>query len=469
VAHVLRVTNGTTTVNLTGGPITLAQYTPRSPETTVEEATAWALEDGGEVFAVAHRNVAEPIELTIVDSTTALVRAKVNALEMLLEEAAERQRRRIGSRVYVEFQPGASGDIYRSELLYGRLELGNELLGMDWRAPGARALLSWKRRFYWEGPQSELPLANGNGSGTGGRTIHNHDDGGAGHDNYVAIDGDDVEGVLPAPIRLEITNTYNQSTRTWDVYVGQNIWSSPGSLDHIIEAEDRDYVAGSASPQSDGSCSGGYKQPSTWPVDAQTLLLRFDLSTALLGACAGNYFRLLARFPTDPPETGCFIQPKITFPSGTPITVVAEGREIELNDHTLQSLGVMQIPPWLPGETSLYPVDLCIYGRQAGGGTLVWDYIQLTPLDGWRALIPRGYGAEYQIRIVDDGIAGSIWTDGWSGSQKTGHYLGRGRPIHLWPGRDQRLYFLAGNSNQNSEIARTHSIRAYYRPRRLTL
>lgn len=468
MGHLLRVTDGTTTVNLSGGPIYQRGYVPRSPNVSTVEFTAESLRDGGELFAITRRNVVETAPVVITGSTTDVMRGYVRSLEGLFCQAEARQMRGVGDRVYVEFQPGESGDIFRSELGYGRVEIGKELLTW-WPEMAMEAAVVWKRRFYWEGPEVELALTNGGGSGTGGRTVYNHDDGDSGHDNYVAIDGEDVEGVIPAPMRLELRNTYDVSARAYDFLVGHNVFANPASLAHILEGEDAAYVAGGATATASGACSGGYYQTATWTGDNETMLYRFVLSASLLAACAGNYFRLLARVASNP-GTGVKVKPKIKFPSGSALTVVGEAQEMTLAATSqLQDLGVLQIPPWLTGETGLYPVDLCLYGRKTGGGSVDLDFVQLTSLDSYRVLTPRGYGAPYLVTVVDDGIGGSVWADTWPSSGKAGHYIAHGQPVHLWPGRDQRLYLLVVDSGSDVVVARTASVRVYYRPRRLTL
>jgi hypothetical protein len=164
------------------------------------------------------------------------------------------------------------------------------------------------------------------------------------------------------------------------------------------------------------------------------------------------------------------IQAKVGFPSGTPLTSVAEAAEVTLGSNYIQDLGVLQLPPWLRGETGLYPVDLILYARREGGsGSFSLDFIQLTPLDSYRVLTPRGYGAAYGVTVVDDSIMNSLYTMGWDSSYKTGHYMHRGEPIMLWPARDQRLYILGTSDVSGSAVERTYSVRVYYRPRRLTL
>jgi hypothetical protein len=159
-----------------------------------------------------------------------------------------------------------------------------------------------------------------------------------------------------------------------------------------------------------------------------------------------------------------YVQPKVMFF----LTPVFEGPEVLLDDtERLQDLGVVQLPPWLPGETSQASVTLALYLRKTGGGTLYTDFLQLSCLDGWRRLSPRGYGLPYNCRLVDDGIASLVWTDGWPG--KAGHYIGYGRPIHVWPGKAQRLYFLVDSETRTAQIERIYDVWINYRPRRLTL
>lgn len=466
---ILRITDGTTTIDLAGGTssITLEEdYVPRPPEVSETEFTAESLYDGGELVAATRRNVAESVPVALVGSSRAALVTAINSIETLFEQARVRQERGVGARVYVEYRKADSGDVYRSEILQGTVEPAQDTAGeMWWAAGAARAFVAWKRRFYWEGPEAALTLTNSHGSGSGGITVYNHDD--SGHDNYVAIAAGAVGGVIPAPAKLSITNSYNVASRLYNVYVGHNVWSNPATLTHILEGEAAAYAAGGADVAS-ATCSGGYYKSVTWSGDSLTQANRWVLSTSLLNACAGGWFRLLGRFTYT--DATVKLTPKITFPSGTPLTVVGEAPEVTLsNSYTLQDLGVLQIPPWLRGETDLYPVDLTLYGRRTGGGTFYLDFLQLTPLDGYRVLIPRGYGAAYGITLVDDGPAASVYTTGWGSSYKTGHYIPTGQPVMLFPGKAQRLYLLGTHSSGGSEIERTYTVSVSYRPRRLTL
>lgn len=460
---ILRLTDGTDTVSLVGGTIYRVEYVPRGPKLSTVEYEPGPTADGGEVAAIARPNVVESCRISAVEDTGDNLRTTLQSVEALFEAAIEYQNRRGASRVYVEFAAEDDDDVYRSEILYGTMEPGLDTLSL-WADAAVEATLTWKRRFYWEGPEAELSLDNTHGSGTGGVTVYNHYD--AVHENFVDITGTDVEGVLLAPVRLEIENTYNDSARLYNVFVGHNVYADPSDLDTILEGQDADSPAGAGT--GDADCSGGkYKATSTLAA-AQANVMEWDLSSSLLGHCNGRWFRLLMRLKDKDTTSGTDIQPKILFA----VTPVSEGEEVRLNSsHELQDLGVVQLPPWLQGmDADLYSVTLALYGRRASAtGSLDVDFVQLTPMDGYRVLKPRGYGCSFGIRLVDDAIGGWLWTDGWSGDQRTGHYYGEGQPLQLVPGKNQRLYFLMTNSSSGCEIVRTASVRVYYRPRRVAM
>ncbi len=466
MAHVLRLTDYTVTVNLAGGTddITLLNYVPTSPQLSPVEAAAWAMEDGGRVTTVTRRNVTEPCDVTIEADTTAEIRTALNSIEVLLRQAEEAQRYGMADRVYVEFQPGGTGTVYRSEVYYGKVDVSSDALGLHWHAPALQSRITWRRAFYWEAAsQTELSLANGSGSGTGGITVYNHND--SGHDNWVDIDGGDVGGVIPTPIYITMENTYNDSDRLYTARLAHNVFSTPSTFPHILEGEDADYVYLSPSPTASGLASEGFYQPCTWTGDNWVNTFRWTLSTSLLNAAKGGFFRVLMKL-SNSITAGHWVRMQITFPTGTPLTVVYQAPDVSLPQLRLTDLGVVQIPPWLPGTDDYIAVDLTFYQRFTGGSSIYIDYLQLTPLDGFRRYEPRGYGLPYGYTLHDDGPNGLLWSQ--SGTAKLGYFRAYGDPIQLWPGKDQRLYLQVRDTG-GSDIARTTELRVYYRPRRLTL
>lgn len=462
---ILRLTDGTTTINLTGGTNSLylsENYAPVAPDPEVA-AVASQLRDGGDVTSVLLRNVSEAAVLAAVAATFATVQTAINAVEALLVQAAQRRNTGKGAAVYVEYRPGDSGTIYRSELLYGRLAVEAESASAAWIDTGAvRVVVAWTRRFYWEGSETELALDNGTtpSKTTGGVTVYNHDD--SGHDNWVDIAGGDITGVLPSPLEVRMYNSYNVSPRTYRAAVAGNTFSTPATFSHILEGENASDIAGGAAATVDANSSNGYYQAASWAASTETKIMQWSLNAAYLAKTAGYNFRLLARVLAA--DSGLRVRPKIRFS----LTTLWEGAEVAIGTPDLQDLGIVRLPPWLAGQTNLYDIDLALYGRRTGGAAVSIDFVQVTALDGYRYLEPRGYGAAYGTTLVDDGIEDLLYVD-WGGIGLIGHYTGQGQRVHAWPGRALRLYFLVENDSGSVDIARTHTIRVYYRPRVLSV
>lgn len=256
-------------------------------------------------------------------------------------------------------------------------------------------------------------------------------------------------------------NSYNVSARTDEMVVAGNTFSAPTTFNHILEGENAASIAGGAAPTADANSSNGYYQQASWTASTETKIMEWTLNAAYLAKTAGYNFRLLARIVSA--DSGLRVRPKIRFS----LTTLWEGAEIAVNSSGLSDLGAVRLPPWLAGQTNLYDIELALYGRRTGGATVSIDFVQVTPLDGYRYFEPRGYGAAYATTLVDDGIEDLLYVS-WGGPL-IGHYIGQGQRVHAWPGRALRLYFLAENTSGSVDIARTHTIRAYYRPRVLSV
>lgn len=282
--------------------------------------------------------------------------------------------------------------------------------------------------------------------------------------NYVEIAAASVDGDLPGLTRLEISNMYNSSTIASRIWIGQNWQSDPANLVHILQAEDADSVT----PIPDGTCSGGGKVEATWSGTTESVIMAWDLTTALLDQLAGHYQRMLIRFASAP-GANTWLRLSIYLD----VTPIWSGPLVYLDPYYyLQELSSLRLPPYLLDAGTLYPLTLKLSAKHAlsGSHSMYIDYMQITPLDGWRKLTaPLGYYLDYQMRLVDDGIDHYLYADGSSPAGKIGHYVGEGSPIMLQPNALQRLYFLSDNDTLGSAVQRTLVVKAYYRPRRWTV
>ena len=444
------VGSGSTNIQLNSNGIYTLEYSPRS---------------GG-----SEATITETAKLLITGASASAVAATIRQIEAALQQAAVYEDSKRGERIYVQNQPVNLSAAVQSVMKRGKVLLHDEVLtGWQWGSHKVEISVIWEREGEWEDvADTAVPLTNGNGTNvTTGINVYNCNDGvGAApnkRNNYVEIGSTAILGSRPGVCRIEATNQYNSATRLNNVWIAHNIYSDPANFQHVLEGEAVSY---GGTTVANSGCSGGNYRSFTWVGDTQQIIARWLLDSTYLSRAAGRWFKVLAAFVTSPDNIR--LQCKITFPAGTPLTVVSTSQEVLMAAPGIyiREIGTLQIPPWLAGETDLYPVDLSLYARKVGGGTLGIDYLQITPLDSYRLLTPRGYGLDYQTRIVDDGINDLIWSDGWSGTQKTGHYTAEGERVKLWPGMTQRLCFLQASGSIGMQVIdRLLNVKVYYRAR----
>ena len=444
MANVFSLTDGATTVNLNSGDYSTLNYPLFAPNG--EE-----LEQG---------TVSETIDLLIGGSTAATTQTNARAIESLLEAARRRQRSGSGPRVYMQAQLDSDASTWRSEVIDGRLT-GEQSVNQLWRTRIEAGLLL-TRRAWWEGAEAELQLSTSNASAaTGGRTIYNHDDSGTGHDNWVQIASSQVGGVLPAPVRIEMTNTVGSAQSYTKLFLATNAYSDPGNFTHILEGESR--LSG-GTVTADANCSNSSRLDISLG-SGSTATYAWTLSSTLLQDTQGRYFRVLARFADHVgPST---VQLRIM--DSTAATTIWQGETVSITGQygIVQDLGIVPLPPG-GYDTTYGALTLALYCRGPMIASL--DFLQLTPLDAYRYVELFGMSVANNARIVDDGIEERAYVV--SSSVNYPIASPRGRPLMVFPGVTQRVIALhqtVSGGNPASPIANTLSVRIYYRPRRVTI
>lgn len=340
----------------------------------------------------------------------------------------------------------------------------------DWRQRKFIADVIVEHLPYWDGPEAQVPLTNVNGTdNTSGLNIFNCDDrtGSAPNQrtNLVGIDGADISGDLPGPARLEITNTYNESARLNDIYIGHSTHED-ANFPNILEAE----AATGGTPRVSATCSGGYSSRKALASGSEQELFTWSLTAAQMSACGARPHKIILRWDGIPSLNVKYrlkVQYLITDLWKSELVSLDTSRATQIRD-----MFTVRIPPWLAGYSNLSALDLVLSGYQETGSSvnIDLDYLALMPLDGWRYVYPNGYGVLYPYRVVDDAINGELYRDNGSGSSKVGLMTGFGNQIHLAPGKNQYLYFLMHSNIMNTgEVDRSAKIKLFYRPRRRCL
>jgi hypothetical protein len=410
-------------------------------------------------------SVTDQFTILIKGPTPGELHSMISAIRLALEHA--RNHKDDAHAAWIYYEVDNSGDAWMTKLLGGTVMYDSNL-GRNWRHRSVMATVIIERKPYWDAKDElQIPLTNGNGTNdTSGLTIYNHDDAGTSpaHDNWVSIGADDIEGDLPGPTRLEVINTYSVS-RLLTLWIGQN-WTDPDNFSHMLEGES----SSTGSEQSISGTSGGKYRQYALASGAEATMFTWTLNDSFLDTCYGQYYKFLARFQGTAPTSVKF-RIKLQYEG----TVIWQSGQISMDSSRalqIRDLFTLRLPPWLLGQTNLKTLTMLMTGQQNTGSPINvdLDFIQITPLDGWRMLECAGYGVVQNSRMIDDGFNEVAYIDNGAGDDKAGLLIGYGNPIHLYPGKKQRLYFLMHTWEYNrAEIAQTATVKLYYRQRRRTL
>jgi len=450
--HSLSLTDGTTTVSLATSAVYLLDYTPHTP---VRKNDEW-------------QDVTESATVMIQAATSDLAQASLNSIEKLLRQAEERQPNTGSDRVFVTYQMSNDASAWRSEILAGRVELGDDAW-RHWNTKTVEALVIWTRRYFWEGVEGELPLYSISTATTqtGGSSIINM----GGFGLFIAASA--VTGVVPAPVRLEMTNDNGVSVSFRRFFLSLNVFADPTAqktgTPHIIDGEAAVSVSAGGSTIADANSRVGFYKQMAWTGSAahNTHYMNWTVTAAKLADWGGDRFRVLMRLATTP-TAGTYIKLALKIPAGaTPLTTIWESGEMLLNSlYVLQDLGTIPLPP-LP-LPAFDDVALILSVRSATTGNINVDFFALLATDALHAFEQIGYQIPNGDKVIADGItARGVYYQGAGGNQLSIHSDSPPH-IHLWPGRDQALEILY-DEGSSMVISRTLSVRAYYRPRRLTV
>lgn len=442
---ILRLTDGTTTVTLSGNGSTIlgCTYAPQTPGVEVGRL-AQAVRDGQPISRIVRQNVSEPAEV-ILSGSVSQIEAVEDSINQLLGAALHRQRTGNGPRVYVEYAKTGSTEVHRAELFHGRA-LRDEAPERRRFASSSNVValgLTWERFFCWEGQEVQL---------TNGTTIYNHDD--SGQDNHWTVTAGNVAGDLPAPVRLVLTNTAGASrgyrrfhlASAWDGY----------DYTHILEGESR--VSGYGTVTSDAGCSNGNFNRYTVNPSGE---VHWDLSSTLLGKTRGRWFRLLARVVR--PSTALYAQPIIRDSTG--LVNLWSGEEVRVtgsDNWQILDLGRVPLPPGGYSTTWNGGLRLVLKCRSASSVNFDVDFIQLTATDSWIDLEQLGFNIVNNGTITVDCIS-SLYH---AGGQPI--YVPSGGPLMVWPNANNRFYLLE-HEGSNCLVDNSFSVSMWYRPRRVAL
>jgi hypothetical protein len=439
MAHALSITDGTTTFSLSSTNAYLQRYVPVEP--TKDDVS-----------------VTETVDFTMYGASVSAMSTAFTTLGRLLDTMRRRRALGVGPVVYLQFQPDGDAATWRSQLLDARLEYTDDSLSA-WPQAKQPVSLSLERQPFWEGALTQLPLTNANGtSNTSGLTVWNHDDSGTGHDNYVQIAAASVTGTLPAPVMVELTNATGSAQTYEAIYMATNAFCDPANFTHSLEAES---IVVSGNYDSIGSNADSSNGQYVVKSITGTFSQYFDLSAALMADTVGHDFHLLARFRN---AGTMYVRPSIWDASGAVQLRAGDEVEFVITTNQLVDLGVLPLPPG--GYATTYGAQrLCLYYRPTGTISVQLDSFLLFPAASFRRLTPIGSVAN-GAKITDDPIEDRAYIT--TSSVDRPGVVRRSGPVQVWPNTLQRVYFAWGITAHTAPIDQTFTVKAWYRPRRLS-
>jgi hypothetical protein len=418
----LRLTDGTTTLTLNASGAYLgATYFPTSQ--------------------VGADRLTESFPL-ILEGDAGTVRAAIQDVQQLFAAARNRANSLTG-RVFAEFRPVDSGDIFRSEIFDGDVSYSQAPAERSLYSATStvRAMVTWVREAAWWGPEEELWLSSSTQTERqGGVTLAINDN--VSVPNWAGIAAARVKGTRPAPVRLRIVNGTGGGLSWRNFYIGVNAFSAPGSADVWLLGSEA--VSGAAASWAAGS-------------DHNVLRWLFPFSSTLLGQTQGRAFRVLAAF--DSLSSGATLRATVG-PYVSSVFVPGRVGPERTNQGELVDLGEFPLPPGgYSVANAAAALAITVRSSLSGSGTI--DFVQLMPTDSYRRLRQIGYTIPNADAIEDDGIEGGAY---WlAGSSRYPTVRASGAPLSVFPERDQRIYILADEDGVWNP-GRAITVRAWYRP-----
>ena len=471
--HVLKITRGSNEIDFTSGSHKVLEYSPQSPDLSTIDSNS-ILSDGGERPLTTFRNVTESARILMSNASPATIQTGKHEIQRMFGFAMHRQRLGAGSPVYLKFQPASTASEWRSEVLSGKVELVPDMLNQRWDHGKVEAIVSWTRRYYWEGDLQDVQITNPRGTSTGSLRVDNAYDNN--QNNWISIASTQIAGEVPAPALIKLNNSFGADMYPTDIRIFHNTYQESGSLVPTTGGYGSNIAyTGSAysSTCTSASTNQGEKYTS-WSVSSTNNIFKDVLGIKYTGsdltAFGGRSFSVFMRFHSLISTTpSAFAQFKMMYyASDSAMYSMYEGPEIRLSASTkLHPMGAVKIPPVLNGIThdDVYGV---LWIKTSTILDIDYNYLMAMPADNIRVLKSIDHVWPDDSLLVSDDIQEVYYMEADDNVSRRGTIAVSGKKIMLIPNLKQELFFLVTEGSIMS-IARQWGVRVQYRPRVLTI
>lgn len=439
--HVFSLTNGVSTVTLTSSPYIVEKY-------DMKAAMADALGN--------FKSVVERIELTVVGSSQSDAQTQMTTLERMVNEIQFRKVRPNEQKMYIQAQLMSDTQVWRSEILDASITVRESGLS-SWPSAYIPCTLTIERKFFWEGAEAYLTIANNGGSTANGLTVSNY--AGSGYGNHMLTGVNDVKGTLPAPCRLEILNATGGSQNFRRFWAWNNAYSSPATMTYNVEAE----ATTSTTSDVAGTYSGGFY--TSFTVNT-TFQLKFSLATAQLTAAGGRDFRILGVFPTIG-GAGAWVKIHLYLPSGSGDPLYATNEVyISSNGYYIKDLGVISLPPG--GYSATWDTLVVSFEfRSTSSVSIGMDFFMIAATDSFVQVEQPAYLLDINDIVMIDSMSDQAYVRNAANAKDWAMLVKLDKELLLFPGKTNKIHILVDGLGYS--IGWQFTCKLAYRPRRLTV
>jgi len=332
--------------------------------------------------------------------------------------------------VWIEYQLRDSGIhalIWRSPIESAVISWSSDrtLRNMSTTEAFGEATITLTRADYWEG--AEVTITS-NGLKNGMASPYN-----------VAFHTT-VDGNLPTPIKVRITNT-SGALSSRNIYLYADIFASLSTDQHFVLSN----------------------QSSSWVSSSAHTALRWlmTIPNAVVAKLAGQNVNVMAAFSTLSPDiylrAGLWADVDTTvFAAYEPVSL---GGEKFISDRKLVNLGTVQVPKTITGNLFIV---VTANSQVSGSGAMLW--VQLSPAEGGVHLRVGDWANN--DAIVYDGPNKAAYYE--TGGLKFATVYPSGGPLLMWPATWNRLHVLFDETT-GITLTRTFNVAITVRPRRRTV
>lgn len=478
------IQSGSTLINFAAGAYNIERFDPGTPELRDERVSS-VFHHGEEVLYVRHKNAIATLNLMVLGATAAACDTAVQAISTVLSDILA-LRGTGGEPIYIRFGPQGSSESFDSELYAVRM------LQSDNRAqePYERAskygttdsffrkiTLVMERAPWWQAlALTELSLANGHGSGTGGIEIRNSDD--SSNDNFAQITGSTILGTERTPLKLKITRDVLGTDRCRKVHISRNGRYTPNSAKLVYEIESATAHYGNYSNVADTKYSNG--NATRWNPMSTTYdfkMLYGSITGTNMQIYRGRWFHVL--LTVDNLSTNDTARVRFALFLGTNEVASTDWYDIRnypgQNGEGVHDIGAIKIPPTYLGNIQHMTLTYELHGYDPNNTStdITFDCIHLMPSepeDGYMVGEMWGWYLGNQDGYIFDGDRRNTY--GFLAPTPTymDYVTMTGKYIEVVPGEDCRLVLVwdkydTGAYQLFASADETYIIQAWYRKR----